>query len=58
MRAVRGISTMMLASQVGVTQSYLYQLEGGRANPSVDVVRALCTILNCTSDALLWGEAC
>lgn len=47
---------MDLAALCGVTQVYIYQLESGRANPSMRLVGRLREALGCSADELMAAE--
>lgn len=52
-REAAGLSLSELAAQAGVAKSTLSQLEGGRGNPSLETLWALCTALGLPFSRLL-----
>src|SRR2546430_15913103 len=52
-RARRGMTRKQLARDSGVSERYLAQIESGRGNISVLVLRRLAKALNVSADALL-----
>src|SRR4029077_19770360 len=53
-RALRGMTRKQLARDSGVSERYLAQIEGGKGNISVLVLRQLARALNMSVDALLF----
>lgn len=47
------ISQAQLAKMLGLTQEAISRYELGTREPSVDVIKKLCVIFDCTSDELL-----
>ena len=45
-RISKGISQTELAEKLGITQPYLYQIEGGRRTPSLDLFFQICEALD------------
>jgi transcriptional regulator with XRE-family HTH domain len=52
-RLERGLSAVEVAARAGVARATLTQIEGGRANPTIDTVAALAAVLGCEPEALL-----
>ena len=51
-----GMTGAELARKIGVDQSTVSQIEIGRNAPSVQVLKRLCEIFECSSDVLIFGE--
>ncbi len=51
-----GITQKELAAELGVTPNAISNWENGVRNPSLEKVKRLAEILNCTTDELLKGE--
>jgi len=51
-REHRGLTQADLAAAIGMTASYLSQIEAGRKTPAIDVYRSLATALNVSLDDL------
>lgn len=49
----RGLTQQQLADRVGVDQSAIVRWEQGKANPTVENLISMATILDCSTDALL-----
>ncbi len=56
-RARRGMTRRLLASQSGVSERYLAQMEAGSANVSILLLRAICAALGVPSAGLLGDRA-
>ena len=53
LRVKRQLTQVQLAAKVGVTQSYIGQIERGEKVPTLAVARALAKALGVTVDALI-----
>lgn len=51
-REAAGLTVPHLAELSGVSQSGIYELEAGRQQPQLAILRRLATALGCTLDAL------
>ncbi|MDN5850680.1 MAG: helix-turn-helix transcriptional regulator, partial [Nitrococcus sp.] len=55
-RKHRGVSQAVLAAAAGITTAHVSQLEAGKRQPSVEVLRALARKLAVDMDDLLAGD--
>ncbi|MCL1999313.1 MAG: helix-turn-helix domain-containing protein [Turicibacter sp.] len=53
LRKQHGLSQAQLAKLAGITQSTIVTWEKGSANPSLNAIRKLLLIFNCTADDLI-----
>lgn len=55
-RLAKGITQKTLAEKLDVTPNAISQWENGKRNPSLEIVRRLAEILQCTTDDILIVE--
>ena len=55
-RAERGLSQGDLAKLVGVSRQTINAIEKGEYNPTINLCRSICKILDKTLDELFWEE--
>ncbi|WP_075289688.1 helix-turn-helix domain-containing protein [Pararhizobium arenae] len=55
-RDFRGLSGKELASRIGISTAYLSEIETGRKEGSLSVLKAIAVALNVDLDDLIWGE--
>lgn len=53
LREYRGMSVLELANACGVTRAHIYQIESGKREMSVELLRKLVFVLNVDADMLL-----
>ena len=56
-REYRGLTQQQVATEAGISKSYLSQLESGQRKGSTEVLRALAQALKISLDDLVWPEA-
>jgi transcriptional regulator with XRE-family HTH domain len=54
-RRERGLTQVMLAERAGIHPTQLHRYEAGTAQPTLDVLRRLCTALSVSADSLLFS---
>ena len=57
-RLAKGITQKTLAEKLDVTPNAISQWENGTRNPSLEIVRRLAEILQCTTDDILRVKDC
>ena len=55
-RTLLGISQPKLSKQIGISQSYVSEIENGKHKPTADVLASLAKVLKCTTDYLIYDE--
>ncbi|MCL2556013.1 MAG: helix-turn-helix transcriptional regulator [Firmicutes bacterium] len=53
LREEKGWTQMQLAKEIGVNRRSISEYERGRVEPSIQTIKALCKLFECTSDYLL-----
>ena len=54
-RVLEGLTLSELASRVGVTKSYIWEIENGRVSPSAETVWRMAVVLDVTMEELMDG---
>ena len=54
LRKKRGLTQGDFCKQIGITQSYLSQVENGNKEPSVDVIKKIAVALSTPVPVLFW----
>lgn len=57
LRRERGLTQQVLADRAGIHVTNLRRYEGGKAQPTLDVLRNLALALNTSADSLLFDDA-
>ena len=55
-RAALDLSQQDLADKVGVSRQTINAIEKGDYNPTINLCRAICTVLGKTLDEIFWEE--
>ena len=55
-RAEKGMTQDMLAYKTGVTRQTIIAIENGAYNPTINLCRAICKVLEKTLNDLFWEE--
>jgi len=55
-RNARGWSLDKLSRETGLSKTYLWEIERGGKNPSIETLVALCMVFELRADYLLFGE--
>ncbi|KQV38252.1 MULTISPECIES: helix-turn-helix transcriptional regulator [unclassified Rhizobium] len=55
-RDFRGLSGRELASRIGISAAYLSEIETGKKEGSLSVLKAIAVVLDVDLDDLVWGE--
>lgn len=56
LREEKHLTQKALADLTGVTQGFIWQIENGISNPSVDTLKKLAAALGCTIDELVKSD--
>lgn len=55
-RKLKGITQNEMADRIGVTRQCYGHYEQGRRQPTIDLLRSICEVLECSSDELIGLE--
>lgn len=55
-RALKDMSQQQLADAVGVSRQTINAMESGDYNPTINLCRAICRVLDKTLDELFWED--
>ena len=55
-RKERGMTQQQLAAALGVSRQTINAIEKGEYNPTINLCRSICKILDKTLDELFWEE--
>lgn len=55
-RKARGWSLDKLSRETGLSKTYLWEIERGGKNPSIETLVALCQVFELRADYLIFGE--